>query len=263
MKKNITVLLLFISILLINASRVNADTSEASLRGFDIYDFDYVADEANDLVEIRGSKYYYGEIGLWTAIYKYYSNEEDKMIYAVLIEGSINATTEKNVKRSFSAKRMDFDIKFDSNYARLVTYSPQPELNDYSVTTSYGNSLEYDPTIGAYLSPSITYSLTETFDEISQYIDENDNSVLLRFNFSRYANNVRGIPYQGTYRQQATVFFAVDDYSTNYHQMAGSQIVINYDGYIFKDTVWWAGSNFTDDESINDTYKYTNNGNFI
>jgi len=83
----------------------------------------------------------------------------------------------------------------------------------------------------------------------------------MEFNFSRYADNVRGIPYQGAYRQRAIVYFAIDNYSTNQNYLTNSQIVINYYGSIFKDGAWFE-SNYTNVGLMNDTYHYTSNGNY-
>lgn len=261
MKKIFVLFILALSFLCVSFTDVNASASEASIRGFNVTDFTYVDDEANDYLDMYGSSHYYGKINLWTAVYKFYNAEEDKMFYAVLMEATINASTFKNASRSFSAKRIDFNVVFDNPYARLVSYSPQPQAGSYTITTSFGYTLTYASGVGYYISPSISYSLTQEFDEISQYVDENNSSVLLRFNFTRYADNERGVPYQGAYRQKAVAYFAIDDYSINSSSMSNSEIVIDYDGSIFKDGAWFE-SNYTLTSRINDTYKYTSNGNF-
>ncbi len=260
MKKVLILFVLSLTLLMVTNGIVKADVSEATLRGFDIEDFVYVDDEPNNIIELEGKKFYYGKINSWSAVYRFYNYEEDKMFYAILVEGMIDASTEKKLTRSFSAQYMKISIKFDSSYARLVSYSPEPQPGTYTITYGFGMTLTYNDGY-AYVEPTISYSLSQEFDEISQHVSEGNNSVSMTFNFSRYADNVRGVPYQGAYRQRAVAYFAIDEYSLYKNYLSSSQIVIDYTGCIFKDGAW-GDLNYSYPKTINDTYKYTSNGNY-
>lgn len=260
MRKFLSMLLLLIGILFLFTAETSA--SEAAVRGFELDGFKYLNHETSDIKVLTGSKHKYGEMNMWTSVYRYYIEAEDKMIYAVLVEAMVNSSTEKNASRSFSTKQMRINVDFDSNHARLVTYTPRVEGGSYTLSTSIGTQHVYIPELGIITLPTITQTITEEFKEISLFPTNRDNGVTLDFNFTRYADNRRGTPYQGSYSQQAAVYFSIDRYSHNVSNLEKAKITINYTPSIFKDAAWFeknATYNYTTDTH---QYKYTSNGNF-
>ncbi|VEU80523.1 hypothetical protein [Haploplasma axanthum] len=260
MKKVLITMLLLVVGLVLYTTEVSA--SEADLRGFDIDGFSYVADHTSNIEELWGAKHYYGKMNMWTSIYKVYIPDEDKMFYAVLVEAMIDASTEKNASRSFSSMQIGLNVKFDSRYARLVTYTPKYENSSYTVSISIGTQHIYIPNLGIVTLPTITQTLTEEFKEIALYSSEEDNGILMNFDFTRYADNKRGTPYQGAYRQQATIYFSVDNYSVNFPRLSNSKIAINYTPLIFKDAAWFEKNAIYDYVTHTHQYNYSSNGNF-
>ena len=91
MIKKLAILLFAFYGLSILSSNAYAESTTAPEKGIDVRGYSYLSDNSTDSLSISGSKYKYGEIGLWSAVYKYYYDDSDTMYYFVITESYVDA----------------------------------------------------------------------------------------------------------------------------------------------------------------------------
>lgn len=247
----ILILLLFVGMFFIaESNEIEASSLTANIEGFNINGLTYNADKKVNHVDIKTSDNWYGSIGLWSAVYTYYAQETDTMLFAIPIVTEIQSSTVSDAIKRFVNRGILLKVDFTNPSATLeVGY---PNNSDYNGEYT----IDLAAQISTDMSGSIGFTVSSNFKELSLIQTKANRTITYDFDFTRYSVNsvTSKAPYRGLYAQKAIVFYTIENYSKT--NMNGSEISITYTGYIFKDH--WI-NNHTKNRTITSTYIYNSN----
>jgi hypothetical protein len=234
MKKLIVTFFIVITGIFLLNTKSFAAVHTATMKGITTNNLDYVSDFNTNYKEINGSRYYYGKIKLWTAVYKKYFSDSDTMYYVVFAQSFINGTN-KTKKGYYHSDEMNVNIELRGKNVSEISYSPTEVELTYSTT----ESLNLSGTFGTENTVSIGYSYQETYNksDIGLKINSNDYNNRANVNFiydflnSRKTKSSERSPYIGEYYTISATVFEVANYSKNDKLYT---VDISYTGKIFR-----------------------------
>lgn len=255
-KRFLTIAFIAIFFVMLNNSKVYASSTTASNKTFDIKGLDYIADyfcndDKSDIL-ISGSKYDYGNIALWSALYTKYVSESDSKYYFVFVEAKVSSNTEtlKGGYYRMVNKQMIVDVKanYDDDGLRFIRYVPE-SYGGFSVTETVTNTLEFNQTktfefgdsgfsggISLGIVGGVSWSQSIYKDNVIMTPKSEDYTVNLTYNFYNVTNkNVnKDSPLRGDCIQRSIFIYELQDYSTNKKYEEELNFEINYQGFIQK-----------------------------
>ena len=237
-------------------SSVFAASTTASYKSFEIEGLDYISDSFNLKIDfektITGSKYEYGNIALWSALYSQYVKESDSKYYFLLVEAKISshASSYKGGYYRMVNKKMEINIDANSSSSdfRLIKYSPE-EYGSFSVTDTMTYSLGlsknnevsasnegFSATVDLGISGSISWSQSVYKDNITMISSSKANDVNLTYKFNnglnKSVNNMA--PLRGDCFQRSIFIYELSNYSKNKNSEGDINFNVSYTGTIEK-----------------------------
>lgn len=163
---------------------------DASAKGFTVSDaWENVGCDYYDAQKFGGSKYNYGTMWSWFAVFKYYDSLENSMYVLALseVEGQPNFNSYWDQKR-WNLKQMS--TKFKMNDATLLSYAPKATETTGDVTNSVslgiGVSNGENPSVNTSVQFTESYSTSEITVTSTK---TSNNEIKINHNFIRYNKN--------------------------------------------------------------------------
>lgn len=216
MIKKLAILLFAFYGLSILSSNAYALSTTAPEKGIDVRGYSYLSDNSTDSLSISGSKYKYGEIGLWSAVYNYYYDDSDTMYYFVITESYADARGSVKSVGFFHTEEQYVKINAFATGIRQICYSPIQGQSTYSSTRTL--NLGFQVGMDSNVSMGVSFSETLNLEEIQLIIHttNNDNEAAVEFNYDftrSRSSSAKYSPYVGLYKLYSVAVFEQANYS--------------------------------------------------
>ncbi|MDE7263167.1 MAG: hypothetical protein K2N64_00720 [Anaeroplasmataceae bacterium] len=271
----ICILCLFFTVIFIN--KASATETTAMLKEFKVEGLKYVNDKDETSKTIAGEKWEYGNIDMWSAVYKQQIGKS--MVYYVLTETLVSSNL-NSLKGGYYRMVNDYmnleiegymDDSMDN--LRLVRYAPESDFFGEN-TSSESKSISLG--IGVNKSKDINFSVNDIEVSVGTDLDFSfgviwttnysignvnyvtksiDNKLTSKITFAKQADKKlnTSYPYRGNFILHTTAVFELENYTERLEEKL--HFKIEYTGAIRKYACVIWGCNGC--ESLKDTYSRT------
>lgn len=275
--KNLLVINVGIVFIALFNKEVKASSDTTALKGINVSNLEYVTDslkhekESSDdtrtyeeKFQIAGSKYLYGYVSLWTAIYRRYNESGDRMIYYVFADTHIEGV--KNTSKGYYHSNK-IKLKINASYTGVNRASYQPQESGYNISQStsdtrsvtFGSSVNSKGETGLSGSLNYAYSYNETINskDVSLYTTSNSGynyfTQVFEYNFinAHKGKDSEREPYIGEYSRISAVVFEYDNYKSRNKIL---NFDIEYSGEIYRKSKT-KSDNYTMERTISHRYR--------
>lgn len=271
------VLVLFFTIIFTN--KASATQTTAGLKDFNIEGLEYVDDKDETSKNISGEKWEYGNIDMWSAVYK--KRIGKSMVYYVLTETlvSSNLNSLKGGYYRMVNDYMNLEIvgymDDSQDKLRLVKYAPESNFfgentstESKSISLGIGvkktkdinfsvDDIEISVGTGLEFSFGVTWTTNYSIGNVNYVTNSKDTEFTSKITFAKQADKKlnNSYPYRGNFLLHTTAVFELENYTEELENKL--HFKINYTGAIRKYACVIWGCNGC--ESLSGTYSRTYN----
>ena len=237
-KVALSILVLFAFVFCIHLN-IYAGATTANAKGISTTGLTYVGDYSTSYNEIRGSKYYYGKIKLWSSVYEFYHEDNDTMYYVVFVQSFINGDGKQKKIGYFHSYGMDVSINANGMGIEQVAYRPAQGTSETNI--SYQTTLSSQVGTDSNITIGFSYGKTVNLSDVNLLIDSDDstNHSYLDFDYKfRYYDDrtdSERSPYVGEYYEISSVVYEIENYSIKSNN--AFVFDISYTGFIHRDNL--------------------------
>lgn len=256
------------------AARISASEETASYKDFNIIDLEYVNDVDEPAKKISGTTWEYGNIDMWSAVYK--KKQGTSMFYFVLIETKVssNINSLKNgyyrMVNDYMELKVNGTMDSSSHKLKLRKYAPlgnyfgeNTSTDSRSVSFGIGWEKSQNASVssgGIGVSEGNKQNFSFGIQWTTNYSIGNVNYTPSTFNneFSSKLSFVKkhkkelnnSYPYRGDFFLNTTIVYELEDYTPNLEKALHFQI--GFKGAIQKYSCHWFGCDGY--ESLSESY---------